>query len=45
MIQLHFEFIVGLQEVLNNGERIGNTLKIAKGQLELYVFTGGKLIF
>lgn len=35
MIQLHFEFIVGLQEVLNNGERIGNTLKIAKAQLEL----------
>ncbi len=35
MIQLHFEFLIGLQEVLNNGERIGNALKIAKGQVEL----------
>lgn len=35
MIQLHFEFLVGLQEVLNHGERFGNGLKIAKGQLEL----------
>jgi hypothetical protein len=35
MIQLHFEFLVGLQEVLNHGDRIGNALKIAKGQLAL----------
>jgi hypothetical protein len=35
VIQLNFEFVVGLQEVLINGERIGNALKIAKGQVEL----------
>lgn len=35
MIQLHFEFLVGLQESLNNGDTIANSLKIAKGQLEL----------
>lgn len=35
MIQLHFEFIVGLQEAINNSERICNSLKIAKGQVEL----------
>lgn len=35
MIQLNFEFMVGLHEVLINGDRIGNALKIAKGQLAL----------
>lgn len=35
MIQLQFEFLVGLQEFVNNSDSVGNVLKIAKGQLDL----------
>lgn len=35
MIQLHFEFLVGLQEALKHGDSFGNAMKIARGQLEL----------
>lgn len=35
MMQLQFEFMVGLQESISNQDRICNALLIAKGQIEL----------